>query len=278
MRQYGAEPEGMPESTRALIAGVAPRIGPEDAVRMLKLLGEAEPSLRRSANPRIGLETLLLRWSMMDRAADLRAVLAGGAPLAAVAAAPIPQTSPKPKAQSPKPEAEGLEPKAQSLEPKAQSPKPKGLEPGDVAPDPGTLGLRALGFGLTQETLLAAWSSITATATRQSPLLGQALAHATPRLDGPGSVALVFGPDSALFQDGAARQVATVETILAAALGLPVRVKLQSAASASASGEGKSRRVSVEDLRNERLTQLRSKNPALDAAAKALDLELVDED
>jgi hypothetical protein len=36
--------------------------------------------------------------------------------------------------------------------------------------------------------------------------------------------------------------------------------------------------MSVEDVRNERLAQLRSKDAALDAAATALDLELVDED
>jgi hypothetical protein len=67
-----------------------------------------------------------------------------------------------------------------------------------------------------------------------------------------------------------------VETILAAALGTPVKVRLQSAGSAAV--ERKPRRLSAEDVRNERLTQLRSKDPALDAAANALDLELVDED
>jgi hypothetical protein len=36
--------------------------------------------------------------------------------------------------------------------------------------------------------------------------------------------------------------------------------------------------MSAEDARNERLTQLRSRDPALDAAATALDLELVDDD
>jgi DNA polymerase-3 subunit gamma/tau len=270
MRHYDAEPEGLPESTRGLIADIAPRLGPEDAVRMLKMLGEAEGSLRRSANPRIGLETLLLRWAMMDRAMDLRAVLAGGVPLAGSGGKPIPQTSPKPRAQSPEPEAQGPEPKA-------QSPKPNGLQLGAQAPDPSSRGLRALGFGLTQETLAAAWSDIIATATRQSPMLGQALAHATPRVEKPDVVALMFGPDSALFQDGATRQLGAVETILTAALGTPVKVKVQSAAGATA-GDSKPRRLSVEDVRNERLTQLRSKDAALDAAATALDLELVDED
>jgi hypothetical protein len=96
-------------------------------------------------------------------------------------------------------------------------------------------------------------------------------------VESPDTVGLVFGPDSALFQDGATRQIGAVETILAAALGTPVRVRVQSAA-APVAGNTKPRRQSVEDVRRERLTQLRSQDAALDAAATALDLELVDED
>src|ERR1019366_3714441 len=225
MRHYGAEPEGLPESTRSLIAEIAPRLAPEDAVRMLKLLGEAEPALRRSANPRIGLETLLLRWAMMDRAVDLRAILAGAVPLPAAAGKPITERT--------------------ALR----------LEARPVSSDRGAA----------------------ATATRQSPLLGQALAHATPKLEAPGMVGLGFGPDSALFQDGAARQLAAVETILTAAFGTPVKVKVQAAAVAAAAIPAQSRRLSAQDARSERLTQLRSRDPALDAAAKALDLELMDD-
>ena len=90
MHHYGTAPEGLPESTRNLIVALAPRLGPEDTVRMLKLLGDAEAGIRRSANPRIVLETLLLRWALMDRAVDLRAILAGGAPLGVAPVRPIP--------------------------------------------------------------------------------------------------------------------------------------------------------------------------------------------
>jgi len=263
MRHYGAEPEGLPESTRSLIADIAPRLGPEDAVRMLKMLGEAEGGLRRNANPRIGLETLLLRWAMMDRAVDLRAVLGGGAPLAGGTVKPIPVKA------------------AVSHEARTVS-KPERGEMRHVPESGGRQsslapGLTANGSGLTAERLAAAWTDITATATRQSPMLGQALAHATPRVESPDTVVLTFGPDSALFQDGASRQLGAVETILAAAMGSPVKVRVQAAAG-TAVADTKPRRLSVEDVRNERLTQLRSKDAALDAAATALDLELVDED
>jgi hypothetical protein len=86
----------------------------------------------------------------------------------------------------------------------------------------------------------------------------------------------MFGPESALFQEGIARQQATVETIVTAALGSPVRIAIQGAAAAAAA-DAKPRRMSATDLRNERLTELRRKDPALDAAAAALDLELIDD-
>ena len=117
-----------------------------------------------------------------------------------------------------------------------------------------------------------------ATASRQSPMLGQALTHATPQQVAPGAIVLEFGPDSALFHDGVARQLATVETILTAALGVPTKVTVKGPDAAPATAERKSKRLSAEDARNLRLTQLRSKDPALDAAANALDLELVDDD
>jgi len=268
MSQFGAEPEGLPESTRRLIAALAPRFAPEDAVRMLKLLGEAEQGIRRSANPRIALETLLLRWSMLDRAVDLRAVLAGGMPLPAVVAKPIPETvagsrEPAPRAKS---APEGLS--AQTEAPAARSSAASGLT---------AHGSASAGAGLTEEALAATWPDIIAAATRQSPMLGQALGHASPTLAGSGMVELRFGPDSALFQDGATRQQATVETILGATFGTAVKVMVVGG-NAGVSPERKSKRLSAEEIRRERLDQLRGKDPALDAAVNALDLELVDDD
>jgi hypothetical protein len=37
---------------------------------MLRLLTESEAAIRRSSNPRLVVETLLLRWAMMDRTVD----------------------------------------------------------------------------------------------------------------------------------------------------------------------------------------------------------------
>ena len=258
MHHYGAEPDGLPESTRAVILAMAPRLGPEDAVRMLKLLGDAEGGIRRSANPRLVLETLLLRWAMMDRAVDLRAVLAGEKPSGPAQVQPIPQHA--------------------SPEAVARRPEPAPVTPAKASPPASPPAATGAAGGLSAEALADAWGEVVATASRQSPMLGQALTQATAKAVDSSNVMLTFGPDSALFHDGVSRQLATVETILTAALGAPVKVRVQGAQAAAAAAERKPKRLTVEETRNERLNQLRSKDPALDAAANALDLELVDDE
>src|SRR5262249_55144275 len=63
---------------RESIAQARTRLTPADGIRMLGLLTQAETSIRRSANPRLVVETLLLRWTVMDRTIDLEEVLKSG--------------------------------------------------------------------------------------------------------------------------------------------------------------------------------------------------------
>ncbi len=253
MHHYGVAADGLPESTQALIAAVAPRLAPEDAVRMLKLLAESENSIRRSAHPRLVLETLILRWAMMDRVVDLKAILAGEAPQpwegpsAPVAARPIPEK----RAVAPAPSAAPETPRKGS-------------------------GGPAYSVPASTEGLQAIWSDVVETANRQSRLLGQALEHASPRMD-EGKVVLAFGADSGVFREGAERLLGTVETILSARMGSTVTVILESGATAPPPAARKGGRMTEETIRADRLTELRRKDPTLDAAADALDLELLDE-
>lgn len=128
----------------------------------------------------------------------------------------------------------------------------------------------------TTAGLRAVWPEVLETATRQSRLLGQALEHARAEVADNGNVTLRFGPDEAVFREGVERQIAVVVTILSARLGAEVRVV--TAAAEAATGGKRSKRLSVQELRSDRLGELRRRDPALDAAADALDLELVDEE
>jgi hypothetical protein len=75
--------------------------------------------------------------------------------------------------------------------------------------------------------------------------------------------------------DGARRQQNAIEELLTAAAGRPVRVRLAEAAPTPASVE-RPKRLSHKDLRDDKLRDLRSRDSALDAAADALDLEIVE--
>src|SRR5918994_1358201 len=80
MLQVGAEPDGTTEALRLTLEGYRGRLQPGDLLRMLRLLSDDESNIRRSVNPRLAVETLLLRWAMLDRMVDLQQVLAAGQP------------------------------------------------------------------------------------------------------------------------------------------------------------------------------------------------------
>src|SRR5690606_23255324 len=253
MVQYGAEPPLMAESTRQLVERAAKAHASEDVVRMLKLLGEAEQPLRRSANPRLVLETLLLRWALMDRAADLKALLEGGAPQPAGSAAPY---TPPPQPTIPQ---------ADTRPAVAPTPPP--------ADSPAMPERPVVAVPWTPEGLRAAWSDVVQTAARHSRFLAQSLDSGQPALGAHGEVSLTFGPQQAMAREGVERQLQVVETIVSARMGTAVRVSVAGATEAIS----RPGRLSVDDIRRERLSELRRRDPALDAAAEALDLEMVDD-
>ena len=161
MVQVGAEPEGLTESARAMLEQYRTRLEPGDILRMLRLLADNETAIRRSGNARLVVETLLLRWAMLDRVVDLQAVL-DGAPAAppakagrAAAAAPVP-------------------------EPPRRAPP---AVPAAPPPAPAPASVDRVSF--TLEALTAAWPDIVAAARAESPLLGTALAATMPAAVAP---------------------------------------------------------------------------------------------
>jgi len=77
-------PLDLREDLRAAFAARAERFAPGDLVRMLAAAADLETSgsMRRSANPRVLVEMLLLRLSYLDRTVDIEELLRamGGAP------------------------------------------------------------------------------------------------------------------------------------------------------------------------------------------------------
>src|SRR2546428_12056645 len=71
----GGEPEGLTEVMQALIEKYRSLLPAPDVVRLLSVLTELEPQLRSSGNARLGVEPLLLRWSMMSPTVAPQAVI-----------------------------------------------------------------------------------------------------------------------------------------------------------------------------------------------------------
>ncbi|MDX2191974.1 MAG: DNA polymerase III subunit gamma/tau, partial [Gemmatimonadales bacterium] len=76
MRKVGTEPEALTEALRLRLAEYEDRLEAGDVLRMLRLLTDSEAAIRRSSQQRLVVETLLLRWTLMDRLVSLREVLA----------------------------------------------------------------------------------------------------------------------------------------------------------------------------------------------------------
>ena len=252
MVQVGAEPEGLTESARAMLERYRSQLEPGDILRMLRLLTDNETAIRRSGNARLVVETLLLRWAMLDRVVDLQAVLDGAPP------APSGQGA---RGRTPEPG-----PAAARRAVPAGTPVPV-APPAPTAPAPV---IDRVAFN--REALAAAWSDIVAAARAESPLLGTALAATEPADVVPPRVTLRLTDRDAGLALTLERQRHRLAALLVRIVGAPVELVVAEADAA----EQPPKRLSAEGLRADRLKGLRVRDPALDVAAEALDLEIVE--
>jgi DNA polymerase III subunit gamma/tau len=126
------------------------------------------------------------------------------------------------------------------------------------------------------ESIRAAWPAVVAATRSHSRFLGEALAATQPStLELPWLTVLMQEPN-ALFADRLQEEAGKVEEVLSRSLGESVRLRVTTAGGSGAGSESRPRRMSDSSLKAERLREFRSKDPALDTAADALDLEIVD--
>jgi hypothetical protein len=109
----------------------------------------------------------------------------------------------------------------------------------------------------------------------ESPFLGGVLGESTPERVQPPEVILRPPAGNPMAAETLERQHEVVEGVLARAVGQPVTIRVV-IGEARAAPEIPAKRLSDTGARAERLKMVRSRDPALDAAADALDLEIVD--
>ncbi len=247
----GGQPEGLTERMQQLIGTYSSALPAPDVVRLLGVLGEMEERIRRGGNTRLAVELLLLRWAMADRTVAIGEVLdalKGGGQAGGRAVGPTP-TPPRVLRD------------ARPAEP--HSPDRPAVSP-SVEKGP-----------LTLDHLRSVWASIVADARVKAPMLGSLLAEAAV-IAVEGTVA-TLRPASAGHAEGLERQRDLLAQVIARYVTEPVRVKLAPAVTDDAgSPAGRPARLTEEGANAERLKALRGKDPTLNAAVDALDLELLE--
>ena len=244
MVQLGAEPQGITEAMRRALDELRGQLQTGDLLRMLRMLAESETALRRSGNPRLEVESLLLRWCMLDRMVDLTQVLAGRAP-------PVPSATIPTRVSVPRP---------------ASSPQ---VAPPSAAVSPDNIPA-------TLDALADAWPGIVREVRGRSRFLGEALGATLPTALDATWLTVTLEESNPLFAERLLAQAQAVEDVLREATGVVLRLRVSDASAGPNSAPGKPAKLSEASLKADRLRSLRAKDPALDTAADSLDLEIVD--
>jgi DNA polymerase-3 subunit gamma/tau len=279
MLQVGAEPEGLTEALRATLERYRDRLEAGDVLRMLRLLADHETGIRRSVSPRLVVETMLLRWAMMDRTVDLEEVIQagrrGGGAAGTQGAEAGKRGSGEVKRETPTGQGTAAPsvPKAPPARPEASGAQPSVPQP---APDIPASPPPRLPASPALDAISAAWPAMVMAVRAQSRFLGEAFAATEPAgLELPWLTVMMREPNP-LFAERLLQEAGKVEEVLSRSLGQPVRLRVTGAEAPQGAGPGKPKRMSEASLKAERLREFRSKDPALDTAADALDLEIVD--
>jgi hypothetical protein len=243
IRSLGGEPEGLTDTLRAAVDRQAHNFQPGDLLRMLKLLGEAEAALRRSANARLQVETLLLQWTLLDRTVELSEVL---------------QLLREGRSASGGAVGQGGETRTWAAVSSGRL--PSSSEIGTKA----RLDLARLGEG---------WDAVLEVVGQRSRILRDALRNAAVvEVSAEGVVVEVGEAEAGVVGSDQARRI--LAEAVAAVVGQRVSVMVRRGRPGI--GRSEAKRLDTRLEREERLLAYRKKDPALDAAAEEMDLELME--
>jgi len=247
----GGKPEGFTEAMLGLIERHRSPLPAPDVVRLLAVLSETEPQLRASGNARLAVELLLLRWAMMARTVELQAVIEalGGGGGQAVGRSGGQKDAAVPQLRDSGP----------------------AVRPSATPPEKGPL---------TLDRLRALWPRIVDDARTKSPILG-ALLQVTEVADvDAGAVTIRLLDTNPVHAEGLERQRDALSQLVARYCTGPVRIRQEGAGAAGGATRDRSAprpaRMTEEGARAERLKTLRARDPSLNAAVDALDLELLE--
>jgi DNA polymerase-3 subunit gamma/tau len=296
------------ERARTVLQQRKERLPAADLLRMLAAIGELEPRFRKSGQQQLLLETLMVRFALLDRTVAIEDVLrgmadaggggsrssghsvpAGGRGPAATGASG-PQTPRRAAADTtnavasdravpPTPIARDQAPRARpDAAPSARGGRqpPATSELATAVAIAGPPVVRASGSPAgvpTINVLSERWDEVVATLATTRMLLAPFLEQAVPTAMSAGGVLTVRADDDAAAD---ALDMAKAD-MLAVVKGIfPAVDRIVVSRPNGPSVSGSHRRVTEQEIREQRITSLRKRDPVLGAAIDALDLELLD--
>jgi DNA polymerase-3 subunit gamma/tau len=287
--RLGAEPEGISTALAQTVRERVQERAPGDYLRMLRALEEVEEAVARGAASRLSFELLLVRWAMLDRTVEIAQLLDGlPAGTAGAPTPPPPRTRSSSAPSNPSGSPARLRDAAATRASRAAAPPPS-PDASAAAPDPDVQ--HAASGPLERDAVAAAWPRVLDALRADRRMLAATALETVTIADVAGDViVLEAGEGDAIMTEGLARHRSAVQSAASRVLGRPVRIATVQEASAASEAvptpspppgavpgsAARPQRISVSGAKAERARALRGKDPALDGAMDALDLELLE--
>ncbi len=288
----GAAPPEISDTLAQALEARRGRFAAPDLLRMLHALLELEPQYRKSGQPQLLLESLLVRFALLDRTVDLEEVLRGfdageDPPVRRTARVEEPKGASAYAATPKAREAVGTkEPASRAMPPRVEAPAERVPVPAPAAaPAPKASPVvappasAASSAAPTLESLRARWSAV-ADAVRVAGrgMLAESVRRVRPTaLDASGLLTLTHDPGDDTFSTAVENGRDVVLAAIGSVVG-PVRaLRLESeGAGPDLPAAPRGKRITAEDVKSETIERLAQRDPLLAAAVQALDLELLD--
>jgi DNA polymerase-3 subunit gamma/tau len=293
----GGGPPELSDRMRVALQERKGQLSAGDLLRMLHALLEIEPMYRRSGQPQLLLETLLVRFALLDRTVELEEVIRGfGAgghddpPVRRVAHEPRVASAHAMPPSPPPAVAPAISRQAPSMVAPPRSATQQVAESAAAAQIAeqrpaarATATAPRVGPPPSVEQLSARWGSVCdAIKAAGRGMLAQAVARLVPvSVSVHGSVALTYDPADDTFARAADGARPDILTALQACFDGVTGVSVVSAVNANTQAPARAprdttKRLTAHDVQQQRTEQLSANDPLLEAAVRALDLELLD--